>query len=106
MIEWDMIQGGIGVIKCINNDPETKKIFLQMRWCDGTLDPPFIKNYNDSMFKNFHLLNSNLIQDRSGNSIEKTIDTINSHVKQLLIDEKYEDITKLKMSISNIFKEE
>lgn len=102
MIEWNRIQGGIGPIKCINNDPKTKKILLQMRWRDGTLDTPIIKDYSDSMFKNFHLLNSNFEKD----SIEKTIDTINSHVKQLLIDEKYEDITKLKMSISNIFKEE
>lgn len=56
-------KGGIGNLKCLNNDPQTKKILLQIHWSDfkkhGLLEyEKMVLDYNDYELKNFHLLNS------------------------------------------------
>jgi hypothetical protein len=62
-IEWSKIKGNIGYVKCINNDPETEKILIEVRWgnyqeinCEEI--ERTVISYNDSRLKNFHLLNN------------------------------------------------
>jgi hypothetical protein len=61
-IEWDRIFGKIGFLKCINNDPKTRKILLEARWNNakqhGLPEKELIVfSYNCKELINFHLLN-------------------------------------------------
>lgn len=64
-IEWNRIHGGIGNVKCLNNDPATKKILLQVTWnnykaikCDEK--ETFILDYKCKELANFNLLNQSV----------------------------------------------
>lgn len=61
-IEWHRIKDKIGFVKCMSNDPETEKIFLQVTWNNYKESNVeefeyFILDYNSIELKNFHLLN-------------------------------------------------
>lgn len=63
VIEWSRIKNGIGAVKCINNDLETKKMLIEVRW-NNHKDVPgtepverIILDYSSSQLKNFNLLN-------------------------------------------------
>lgn len=60
-IEWYRIKGEMGWLKCINNDPETKKILLEVTWANkkGRDDEKekIILDYGSKELKNFNLLN-------------------------------------------------
>lgn len=67
-IEWNRILGEIGCLKCISNDPKTKKILLEVEWNDyekhGLQQKEYLLlNYKDKHLKNFHLLNSFTISE-------------------------------------------
>lgn len=65
------IQGGIGALKCLNNDPATKKILLEAEWNNKTEQKyeKLILKYSSIELKNFHLLNS--IPTKTENVLEK-----------------------------------
>ncbi len=61
-IEWSKMEGGIGYIECLNNDPLTYKIFLEKTWANYKEakcpeKEKLVLDYNSLLLKNFHLLN-------------------------------------------------
>lgn len=102
-IEWRRIEGKLGYLECINNDPFSQKILLQVRWenykeikCHEFQN--LIFSYNDEVFDNFHLLNSK--------PKEPTIDFHLSFIEQKMNDalknENYELAEKIKQKINKI----
>lgn len=59
-VESSIFLGRIGKLTCINNDPYTQKIVLQIAWTNHSVFKTeiLILDYDDDMFDNFHLLNS------------------------------------------------
>lgn len=61
-IESNRFLDRIALLKCLSNDPKTKKILLEIKWSNpGTEGLPIEKiilDYNSSELENFHLLNS------------------------------------------------
>jgi len=77
-IEWHRIAGGIGYVKCVNNDPETKKILIEVRWnnWEETNSPEKerkVFNYSDRELLNFHLLNPKDIAETENEEEDNTV---------------------------------
>ena len=61
-IEWERIKGVIGYLKCLNNDPDDKKILLEVSWGNYKLvgceqKQRIILRYDSMELRNFNLLN-------------------------------------------------
>lgn len=61
-VEWGKIDGEIGEMLCINNDPQTKRILLKIDWSKTEDREAYsqlvIFKYNSRELRNFHLLNA------------------------------------------------
>jgi hypothetical protein len=107
-IEWDRINGGIGSLKCINNDPKTKTILLEVTW-DNVEDESdkkqkLIVRYNDYKLKNFHLLNQFKIKIEDVDSNE--IENLENMIQCALENEEYEKIEELKEKLNKLLKKQ
>lgn len=106
-IEWNRIKGGIGDLKCLGNDPKTKKIYLEVQWqnykeANTEESEIIILEYNNKAFANFNLLNQTIVED----PIENAIDIIQQKMNYLINEEKYEDADKLQQKLTKIIKGE
>jgi len=105
-IEWQRIKGGISYLKCLSNDPETKKILLQIRWSNykevGGLEyEKIILDYDSYQLKNFNLLNP--IKTESEKSEDTSdIATLQKKMNEALEKEEYETANELQKKIDNI----
>jgi hypothetical protein len=75
-IEWHRIAGGIGYVKCINNDPKTKKILIEVTWnnwkeAKSQKTERTVFNYSDIELSNFYLLNPEIEDGEKDNTIKK-----------------------------------
>lgn len=101
-IEWSRIEGRIGKLKCIGNDPKTKKILLEAEVVNG--DTEFvIFDYNSYHFKNFHLLNQNLPVNQPVID-ENDIITLQAEMNKALEKEEYELADALQKKINKLLK--
>lgn len=107
-IEWNRIHGGIGAIKCINNDPQTKKILLEVTWSNyeelGVEEKEkLILGYNSNHLKNFHLLNQ-IREDDDDQENDFDIATLQKKMNEAIEKEEYEKADKLQKKIDNLLK--
>ncbi len=107
VIEWSRIQNNIGRLKCLNNDPFTKKIFLQVRWnnfkeynCDET--ELIIFSYNDKVFKNFSLLNPINMGNINEEFDDEDIIELQNEMNQAIESEDYEKAELLQKKIDKL----
>lgn len=101
-IEWYKIKDSIGQLKCLNNDPETKKILLETNW--NNCEPKHervIFNYNAVELKNFNLLNS-INQSTSEQSEDFDIATLQKKMNEAIEKEEYEKAEQLQKKIDNL----
>jgi len=107
-IEWSRIQGGISYLKCLNNDPETKKILLQIQWGNykevgGLQYEKIILDYDCYQLKNFHLLNPiENISEKSEDNFD--IATLQKKMNEALEKEEYEIANELQKKIDDLLK--
>jgi len=102
-VEWRIIEGGIGYLKCLNNDPRTKKIWLEVEWGNKEGKGRFetmVLNYYDYELRNFSLLNSSPISPRKGGEISE----LEKHEKELQEALEKEDYLKMREIQSKIDK--
>lgn len=104
LIEWSRIIGNIGYLKCINNDPKTKRIFLEVTW--GNYEKARCKekemlllDYDSKELQNFHLLNQYRYVEQSDD-----IATLKKKLKEAIKNEEYEKASELQKKINNILK--
>jgi hypothetical protein len=105
-VEWYKIKQGMGKMKCLNNSPETKKIWLQIRWdnyVEAKVDEyeKIIFDYNDKELANFNLLNQITIP-----KLEETFDiaTLQKKMNEALEKEEYEKADELQKQINKLLK--
>ncbi len=96
-IEWTRIVGDIGKLKCMGNDPKTKKILLEGNLVDGGTEL-FIFNYNSYQFKNFNLLNQ--IPNDSSNNADIT--ALKQQIDKAIENEEYELARTLQNKIDKL----
>lgn len=100
-IEWHKIQNSIGELMCLNNDPETKTILLEVTWNNkNNAKERLVLKYDSLELKNFHLLNYK-------RKIKVPVDTLTSLQKELqkAIDvEDYMKASKLQKQIDSFKK--
>ena len=107
-IEWkERIKGGIGKAKCLNNDPKTKKILLEITWgnyIEAKVDEKekFILNYNSEKLKNFYLLNQIEEQPKKSEEEDYDIATLQKKMNEALEKEEYEKASELQRKIDKI----
>jgi len=105
-IEWNRIKGGIGELKCLGNDPNTKKIFLEVKWNnykEASVDEVerIVLDYNSEKLTNFNLLNQiPVIHDQ----IENALKIIEQHINDAIKNENYEELDKFNKKLNNILK--
>lgn len=105
-VEWKKIVGRIGTLKCINNDPLTRKIFLKATWgnkevigrdCDYV-----ILDYSSVELKNFNLLNP--INEEEDIVDETDISFLQKQMNDALKKEEYEIAREIQNKIDKILK--
>ncbi len=102
-VEWERIQGSIGQIECVNNDPLTKKIFFKVLWDNTKKTERVIFKYSDPELKNFHLLNElsfSLPKESGDDGFD--IASLQSKMNYLLDQEKYEEADILQKKINKL----
>lgn len=105
-IEWyRFANSGIGKTTCINNDPKTRKILLQVRWSNFEQYKineyeSIILDYDDFKLKNFHLLNSTGQQENVKQ--EYNLSDLQKKMNEALDAEKYEEADKLQKQIDKL----
>lgn len=120
-IEWSRIKNsnasglGIGELKCINNDPETKKILLQVIWAnykENKLEEreKVIFDYDGIELKNFHLLNE-IVEpktpqktDDDEHDIAKNLFKLQKQMNDALDKEEYREADELQKKIDKLLK--
>ena len=105
VVEWSMIQGRIGEMQCLNNDPLTKKILLQIQW--GNKTPSIEKvifDYRDSALQNFHLLNALAQIPEKEQSDSTDLSTLQKKMNEAIEKEEYEIADELQKKINKLLK--
>jgi hypothetical protein len=102
-IEWyDRIKGGVGQLKCLNNDPAKRVILLEIHWgnykqAGGLKYEKLVLNYNDPHLENFHLLNT------PRKVKPKTLEEkLKGEMDELLKQEKYEEASVIRDALNDL----
>lgn len=109
-VEWHMITSGIGFLRCMSNDPLTRKILLEAKWSNykeiGCQEKQqIVLDYNDPILSNFHLLNQHVeVQPTSPvNPVDDTdIAAIQQKLNEALDNEQYELARELQNKIDKL----
>lgn len=110
-IEWSKLKEGMGGLLCLNNDPETKKILLEVRW--GNYKEMGCKEYEKIIFdydskelKNFHLLNTYREKPKpiEDDATDYDIATLQKKMNEALEKEEYEKANELQKKIDKLLK--
>jgi len=106
-VEWSRILGGFGEVTCVNNDPKTGKILIKVTWdnyeesnCEEF--EKHIWSYDESYFKNFHLLNELDFEFDEDEGSE--LDKLNTKLGDAITDENYEEARKIQTKIDKLNK--
>lgn len=101
-IEWKRFLDNIGYLTCINNDPQTKKILLEVKWgnyeeakCSQT--QRIILSYSSKELQNFNLLNPHI---KSGEKI--TLEILEEQLAEAIMLENYERAEVIKKMIEKL----
>jgi hypothetical protein len=106
-VEWERISGKIGYLKCLNNDPLTKKILLEATWNNadevGEKSRRVVFDYNSTQLANFHLLNPQ-IEIKEGVGSESDITSLQKRMNDVLEKEEYEVAREIQNKIDKLLK--
>ena len=110
-IEWNMVEGKIAALKCLNNDTSSKKLLLEVEWDNYVTRgikqyEQIVISYNDEKLKNYHLLNSSLNFGTDEDSDTDNLDIVSLQKKlnEYLEKENYEEADKLQKKIDKLSK--
>ena len=108
-IEWWRVKGKIAWLKCINNDPETRKIVLQIKW--NNYKESDINEYEQIVFKyeaieleNFFLLNPHINPDAYQPIDDTNLAELQRKLNEALEKENYEIAGDLQRKIDKLVK--
>ena len=110
-VEWRSMYPNVGFLKCLNNDPITKKILFEVRWNNYKKHnypevEKVIFDYDGEQLKNFHLLNAykEQKQNSQGEGNDYDISTLQKQMNDALSKEDYETADKLQKKIDKLLK--
>lgn len=106
-VEWYRIKGRLGEMKCLNNDPYTRKILLEVNWFKGEGKPNTLQrvifDYDGDELKNFHLLNP--LKNNESEEIDDTdIASLQKRMNDALEKEEYEIAREIQNKIDKLLK--
>lgn len=105
-VEWYKIKGRLGEMKCLNNDPLTKKILLEINWDNGEGKPNTLQrvifDYDGDELKNFHLLNP--IKKKKEEVDDTDIASLQKRMNDALEKEEYEVAREIQNKIDKLLK--
>lgn len=106
-VEWYKIKGRLGEMKCLNNDPFTRKILLEVNWNNGEGKPNTLQrvifDYDGEELKNFHLLNP--VKKKKSEEIDDTdIASLQKRMNDALEKEEYEVAREIQNKIDKLLK--
>lgn len=106
-VEWYKIKGRLGELKCLNNDPLTRKILLEVKWNNGegkqSTFQRVIFDYDGDELKNFHLLNP--IKEKQTEDIDDNdIASLQKRMNDALEKEEYEIAREIQDKIDKLLK--
>ncbi len=105
-IEWYKILGGIGQLVCLNNDPDKRKILLQITWNNpgemGLKYEKIILNYSARELKNFSLINPICDQEVKIKIDDHNIVDLQKRMNEALDKEEYELADQLQKKIDKL----
>lgn len=103
-VEWYRIEGKIGQMKCLNNDPLTKKILLEVVWSNRNNEKQrVIFDYSGFELENFHLLNP--FKEKKSEKIDDTdIASLQKRMNDALEKEEYEIAREIQNKIDKLLK--
>lgn len=96
------ISGFVVNAECLNNSPETKRMFIRMFLSSGKQSDT-VEGYDEFTFHNFDALNP--VIGRGPQSNYSTKDHLEDLLKKALESEKYEDASVLRDAISKLEKQ-
>jgi hypothetical protein len=98
------ISGFVVDAECLNNSPETKRMFIRKFLSSGKQSDT-VEGYDEFTFHNFDALNPVIGRGRPQSNYS-TKDHLEDLLKKALESEKYEDASVLRDAISKLEKEE
>lgn len=103
IIEWYRFRGGVARLRCVNNDPETRKIWLEINWRNSPKEQ-LILDYMDDRLVNFHLLNQviNPRAEDGGEEFDLTI--LQKKMNEAIEKEEYEKAEDYQRKINKLMK--
>ena len=117
IIEYSKCAISICDLKCLNNDPKTKKILLEIEWnvyddddtkVIGSRFEKLIFSYRDKEFKNFHLLNKVKLEmsDDDDNCIDSEVANIKRKIASVIKKEDYTKAAEIREKIKKLLPSE
>lgn len=102
-IEWYRFQGGTSKLRCVNNDPETRKIWLEINWTNAPKEQ-LILDYRDDKLANFHLLNEVINPSKQDREEEFDLPTLHKKMNEAIDKEEYERAEEYQKKIDKLMK--
>jgi hypothetical protein len=101
---WDRVAGGICTVRCLGNDPERRRIFIEIIWGteSGEKTERDIWHYDSPQLVDFYLLNQDFMEDED--TIDDAIEVIRKKIDELVAEEDYEAAAKITTRVKNITK--
>ena len=117
IIEYDKAAGFLANLKCLNNDPKTKKILLEIEWnvynddntkVIGSRFEKLVFSYSDKEFKNFHLLNKVKLKmsDDDDDNIDSEVANIKRKIASVIKKEDYVKAAEIREKIKTLLPSE
>lgn len=95
------ISGFVVDAECLNNSPETKKMFIRKFVSQNRISET-VEEYNNHTFINFDALNPVIGQPNRNQSKYSTLDHLKDLLEKALEKEKYEEASVLRDAISKL----
>lgn len=95
------ISGFVVEAECLNNSPETKKMFIRKFVSQNRISET-VEEYNNYTFINFDALNPVIGQPNRNQSKYSTLDHLKDLLEKTLEKEKYEEASVLRDAISKL----
>lgn len=96
LIELDNAMYGFANVICLNNDPVTEKLLIEVEWSNKDEEDKIQKiivPYNSKMLRNFHLLNQHSLNNEKN---------LKAQLKSALEEEDYTKVAEIQEKINKL----
>ena len=108
-IEWSIVKGSVASPICVNNDPATKTIWLEITWdnweeYNRLPKEQLVLDYLDMRLINFSVLNPEIVLAPPVPEETTALETLRNVIKTSLEKEEYEKVRAIKTKLEALIK--